>query len=57
MDCCAEHQVLRCRLCDTAYEAGVADNDRCPQCGFSESDPIEDPGEAEIVIRHTTKFR
>lgn len=57
MDCCAEHQVVRCSVCGTAFEEGVADDGRCPQCGFRETEQIDDPGETEIVIRHSTKFR
>lgn len=55
--CCSNHQVFRCNLCDTLYESGVADNDRCPQCGFTDAKPVDDPGDVELVIRRTTKFR
>lgn len=61
--CTIDETIYRCTLCETLFEAGVADDadgdPRCPQCGFHEAEPVRDAEEcgAEVVIRRTTRFR
>lgn len=59
--CTIDETVYRCGLCETLFEAGVADDTgegqpRCPQCGFMDATPVEAADE-DVVIRRTTKFR
>ncbi len=59
--CSIDDTVYRCALCETMFEAGVADepdegSPRCPQCGFMDAEPAA-VGEGDGVIRRTTKFR
>lgn len=62
--CTTDETIYRCNLCETLFEAGVADDmdgesPRCPQCGFLEADPIatNDVSDEDVVIRRSTKFR
>jgi len=53
--------VLRCRLCETLFEDGVADPaaggvPRCPQCGLTDAEPAV-AGDDDFVVRAGTKFR
>ena len=60
-DCAATIPVFRCCLCETLFEAGVADSGpngepRCPQCGVAMAEPAV-PRDEDFVIRAGTKFR
>ncbi len=60
--CTIDETVYRCSLCETLFEAGVADDSgegspRCPQCGFMEAEPVDTSNQEEVVIRRTTRFR
>jgi hypothetical protein len=57
-----ETHFLVCLSCETRFEAGVADPtrdgaERCPQCGLSETRPLEEHERFGCVITKDTKFR
>lgn len=59
----AEEMVLLvCDACGTTFEQGIADptqegEERCPQCGLSESRPARDDERTSCAILKSTKFR
>jgi hypothetical protein len=63
MKICDRNSELRaCLLCQTAFEAGVADATReglprCPQCGLSETRPLLPQDAPAFVVRMNTPFR
>jgi hypothetical protein len=60
--CSSDADLLRCELCETVFEPGIADDGpqgqpRCPQCGLWETRSASESEARGRVIRRTTRFR